>query len=234
MGFVDRGGGREAKGSSLRRSKKNPGAPSISNQSQHKDNILSLTRSASFPPFACTEIISNMIEYARYQATRNSFATSPSSLIHALSEHEESALVQTPSMLCKTPHLYGAVWQLCEFLNISGLPQNKVMTSIRSTGVCHSLLPIQRHIDASAAILSRRLEFDQAGLYRRAVEEGKLSAVLCWCSEQNRQSTLVETCKENNKLFLSGIQQLRDSVVFGDKKKGKCPSQKTIEMGFSI
>ncbi|CBH09934.1 hypothetical protein, conserved [Trypanosoma brucei gambiense DAL972] len=48
MGFVDRGGGREAKGSSLRHSKKNPGAPAARKASSVKQQPLA--RVAPVPP----------------------------------------------------------------------------------------------------------------------------------------------------------------------------------------
>ncbi|CCW61453.1 unnamed protein product [Phytomonas sp. EM1] len=222
MGFVDRGGGREAKGSSLRRSKKNPGAPSSRNQCLHKNFILPPTRSTPLPPPACTTIISNMIAYARRQATCSSISAITSSSISVLAEHEEVPQTQTARTLDRASQLVDAVGSFNKSLNVSGIPQeDEVAMLIRMTGVDHGVLPIQRHIDASTAILSRKLQFDQAGLFRRAAEEGNVSTVLCWCAEQERQPMLVEMCKEHNKLLLSDTLQLHDRVSFKNKKGKK-------------
>lgn len=141
MGFVDRGGGREAKGTSLRRSKKNPGAPTTKNKGAHKNYVTPTTRASPTPPPACA------------------------ALIRRLADGSASSDEVLPSVCAQV--------QRGELL----------------------------HVDTAVALLSRKLEEDQEGIFRRAIEEGKLCAALCWSNEVEKQQTLLDTCEQHNKLY---------------------------------
>lgn len=157
MGFVDRGGGREAKGTSLRRSKKNPGAPTTKNKSAHKNYITPTTRATPTPPAACGPFITALAEAC-------SVAQTDSAASAAAAAAAEAPVVQL------------------------------VLATAQQ-----SASPL--HIDAAVALLSRKLEDDQEGIYRRAAEEGRLAGALCWCNEVEKQATLLDTCVQRNKLY---------------------------------
>jgi Tat protein secretion system quality control protein TatD with DNase activity len=57
MGFVDRGGGRESKGASLRKSKKNPGAAAARAKTEAKASHPATKVYAAAPPFTCDDVM---------------------------------------------------------------------------------------------------------------------------------------------------------------------------------
>ncbi|CAJ1005437.1 putative TatD related DNase [Leishmania naiffi] len=161
MGFVDRGGGREAKGSSLRRSKKNPGAPTTKNKSASKSYTTPTTRSTPMPPPVCLPVLKALI---------------------APTASEGTAAAST----------------------VAGY--EKALAAVHAAAQAGGSL----HIDAAVALLSRKLKEDQEGIFRRAVEEGKLAAMVCWCGEVERQSLLLDTCAQHNKLYRGALEQQQE------------------------
>ncbi|KPA73421.1 hypothetical protein ABB37_09865 [Leptomonas pyrrhocoris] len=158
MGFVDRGGGREAKGTSLRRSKKNPGAAATRNKGAHKKYVTPTTRATPAPPAACGPFIQRLAD-----------ATDAATAANACVD----------------------VWKAACDAVASG-------TAL--------------HVDTAVALLSRKLEDDQEGVFRRAVEEGKLAGALCWSVEVEKQATLLDTCVQHNKL-LRGAAAATDAAA---------------------
>ncbi|TPP45053.1 TatD related DNase family protein [Leishmania donovani] len=148
MGFVDRGGGREAKGASLRRSKNNPGAPISKNKSAKKDYTTPATRATPTPPPACLPVLKALI---------------------AAASAEAAAMEATAAS------------------TVTGF--EKALAAVRDAAQTGG----SPYIDAAVALLSRKLEEDREGIFRRAAEEGKLAAVVCWCGEVERQSLLLST-----------------------------------------
>lgn len=171
---MDRGGGREAKGSSLRRSKKNPGAPSTRNKSVNKNFVSPTTRAIPTVPIALMPLMHAMVAYYS-EATTNG------------GSGEQKTLVA---------HTNEAVLQHVDAVGALVAPSES--------------LPASRHIDAATAILSRKLEVDREYVFRRAGEEGELAAMICWSSEWERQSLLLETCRSHNKLALQQSSSRRD------------------------
>nr|CCM35966.1 hypothetical protein, conserved [Leishmania guyanensis] len=165
MGFVDRGGGREAKGSSLRRSKKNPGAPTTKNKSASKSYTTPTTRSTPMPPPVCLPVLKALIAPTASEGTAAK-ATAAST--------------------------------------VAGY--EKALAAVHAAAQAGGSL----HIDAAVALLSRKLKEDQEGIFRRAVEEGKLAAMVCWCGEVERQSLLLDTCAQHNKLYRGALEQQQE------------------------
>lgn len=175
MGFVDRGGGREAKGASLRRSKNNPGAPTAKNKTTKREYTAPATRATPTPPHACLPVLKTLI------------AAAPA---------EGAAMEPTAASA------------------VGGL--EKALAAVRDAAQTGG----SPYIDATVALLSRKLEEDQEGIFRRAVEEGKLTAMVCWCGEVERQSLLLSTCVQHNKLYRGTLeqQQQQRSATGGDPR----------------
>ncbi|CBZ31314.1 hypothetical protein, conserved [Leishmania donovani] len=174
MGFVDRGGGREAKGASLRRSKNNPGAPISKNKSAKKDYTTPATRATPTPPPACLPVLKALI---------------------AAASAEAAAMEATAAS------------------TVTGF--EKALAAVRDAAQTGG----SPYIDAAVALLSRKLEEDREGIFRRAAEEGKLAAVVCWCGEVERQSLLLSTCVQHNKLYRGTLeQQQQRSATGGDAR----------------
>ncbi|CAC9439695.1 conserved hypothetical protein [Leishmania infantum JPCM5] len=174
MGFVDRGGGREAKGASLRRSKNNPGAPISKNKSAKKDYTTPATRATPTPPPACLPVLKALI---------------------AAASAEAAAMEATAAS------------------TVTGF--EKALAAVRDAAQTGG----SPYIDAAVALLSRKLEEDREGVFRRAAEEGKLAAVVCWCGEVERQSLLLSTCVQHNKLYRGTLeQQQQRSATGGDAR----------------
>jgi Tat protein secretion system quality control protein TatD with DNase activity len=150
MGFVDRGGGREAKGTSLRRSKKNPGAPTTKNKSAHKTYTTPTTRATPTPPVACV------------------------AALHQLATAGPTGLA-------------GVYQRACAATTAGTVPGSSSTNN-------------NSNVDTAVALLSRKLQDDQEGMMRRAVEEGRLAAALCWSNEVEKQAVLLDTCMQHNKL----------------------------------
>ncbi|KAG5511936.1 hypothetical protein JKF63_07761 [Porcisia hertigi] len=174
MGFVDRGGGREAKGSSLRRSKKNPGAPTTKNKSANKNYTTPTTRATTTPPPACVPILDALI----------------ASIATAVEGDKEEFVAKAAS-------------------TVTGCEKALAVARDAAQG---GRLP---HIDSAVALLSRKLEDDQEGIFRRAVEEGHLAAMVCWCGEVERQSLLLDTCVQHNKLYQGALAQQHSATDGG-------------------
>lgn len=170
MGFVDRGGGREAKGASLRRSKNNPGASIAKNKSAKKDYTTPATRATPTPPPACLPVLKALMAAASAGAT---------------------AMEAT------------AASTVTDF--------EKALAAVRDAAQTGG----SPYIDAAVALLSRKLEEDREGIFRRAAEEGKLAAVVCWCGEAERQSLLLNTCVQHNKLYRGTLEQQQRSSATG-------------------
>ncbi|KPI84192.1 hypothetical protein ABL78_6750 [Leptomonas seymouri] len=152
MGFVDRGGGREAKGTSLRHSKKNPGAPSARSKASRNIHAAPTKRATPIPPAACAPFIESL------------------AAVGAVGADAAAAAAPTFEDMWKT--------------------------------VCESVtMETPLHIDAAVALLSRKLEDDREGIFRRAVEEGRLAGALCWSNEVEKQAVLLDTCVQHNRLF---------------------------------
>ncbi|KAG5488049.1 hypothetical protein LSCM4_08274 [Leishmania orientalis] len=172
MGFVDRGGGREAKGSSLRRSRKNPGAPTTKNKSAHRHYTTTTTRATPTVPLACLPVLKALVAPAAGEGDTVG-ATTASAMVGF-----ENALAAVKDAVEAGNALY---------------------------------------IDAAVALLSRKLEEGQEGIFRRAVEEGRLAAIVCWCGEVERQSLLLDTCMQHNKLYRGESEQQQLGTVAAAK-----------------
>ncbi|KAG5508351.1 hypothetical protein JIQ42_08275 [Leishmania sp. Namibia] len=175
MGFVDRGGGREAKGSSLRRSKKNPGAPTTKNKSAHRHYTTTTTRATPTVPPACLPVLKALVAPAAGEGDTVEATTA-------------SAMVGF----------------------------EKALAAVKDAVEAGNAL----YIDAAVALLSRKLEEGQEGIFRRAVEEGKLAAMVCWCGEVERQSLLLDTCMQHNKLYRGESEQQQQLGTVAAAKAG--------------
>ncbi|GET85579.1 hypothetical protein, conserved [Leishmania tarentolae] len=174
MGFVDRGGGREAKGSSLRQSKSNPGAPTTKKKSANKNYTTPTTRTTPKPPPVCLPVLKALV--------------APASVEEAEREEETASLT------------------VARF--------EKALAAVRSAAEAGG----SPYMDAAVGLLSRKLEADQENIFRRAVEEGRLAAMVCWCSEVERQSLLLSTCVQHNKLCRGALEKQQRSAAGGDSR----------------
>ncbi|KAG5486984.1 hypothetical protein CUR178_08412 [Leishmania enriettii] len=161
MGFVDRGGGREAKGSSLRRSRKNPGAPTAKKESSHRHHTITTRATPTVPP-ACLPVLKALVAPAAGEGD-------------AVEATTASAMVRF----------------------------EKALAAVKDAVEAGNAL----YIDAAVALLSRKLEEGREGIFRRAVEEGRLAAMVCWCGEVERQLLLLDTCVQHNKLYRGESEQ---------------------------
>lgn len=174
MGYVDRGGGREARGASLRRSKKNPGCGTsrqLSKPGGATPTVDPFHRPPAIPPpvFALPQELETTI--------------------CALSEDEKSeSYYLYPSLL--------AAGTTGEVLKVAGEWVDHQLEAPAASEPSHEAVRTDYHVDSAVALLSRRLaEESVQEVSRRAVEEGNVAAMLGWTSDVERQTALHAHCE---------------------------------------
>eukprot|EP00796_Vickermania_ingenoplastis_P001435 gene1435-831_t len=169
MGYVDRGGGREAKGASLRRSKKNPGCGA--SRQLNKGNA---SNAGGADP------------------SQRAAAVPPPMFILPRQEGAGAGVEPFSQLIAPTPtHVICAAGALAETLAAAAAG------SIEAAAPAGGTATAAFHLDGSVALLSRRLaEEDVTQVLSRALAEGNVSGLLCWSSEVERQQALAAQCED--------------------------------------
>ncbi|CAD2222678.1 hypothetical protein AGDE_15926 [Angomonas deanei] len=183
MGFVDRGGGRESKKSSLRKSVKNPGAAATRQKQANTNKSLIHPPTVQVPslPPAVSALVEEVL---LYQAS-----------------HKEAKQKQNENENWMVSFAE-AVREHC----FSDRPQHNLW------------------IDAAVALLARQFSGDTVSVLDRAGQNQEndlysLSSLVLWCSEYERQITLLEECRSHN--------TLQDTILLSvEKSKSKHKTKK--------
>lgn len=167
MGFVDRGGGREGKGTSLRRSKKNPGCGASRNLSARTDTA----------PVLSTE----------EQLKRRRCAVPPPAI--AKNELLHQFLLaggDTTDLFFEDPH---------EVITAAVAAAAARQPGVPAPSLAAEAVAAVGHVDSAAALLCRMLEDTPLPvLLSRAAEEADLSTIITWSPDYAKQAALLTLC----------------------------------------